>query len=428
MKWLASFLLVFTAQIVVAQQDTAFTQLSLKQAIEIARERNPSINMLRQQIEQKHAQFFQGIGVSDPEITFMKEGIKRDTNRGYSEKRWTISQYIDFPLTSYFRMDKIAEEERMLRQRLKAACLYLKANIKSQYTELIYTLEIVHLRKEQLKLSNRLYNSALLRLEAGEASELELMKADIQKAESQNDLDEANRLMHVARYNLFRVIGMDPEKQRYDIHFPDSLKYIDVDVDQEKALHTLEMQPEYLSFTHKLNSASSGVKEAWSSFLPNLNFSYYVEDFGSGMDYYGYEVGFSFPLWFPFNQSKYIQQAKANRRSVEWQQRDIFLEMKRQVEIAWHSYEKSKKTIKRFHERVRVKAAKLRDLTMDGYAAGEVDLLTLLEAQRTYLGTEKRYFGALREYYLRIIELEKFLQTDLIFNKEDLSCPELKTD
>ncbi len=426
MKWFVSLFLLLGIQALFGQQDTVLNQLSLKQAIEIARERNPNINMLRQQIKQKHAQLFRGIGLPDPQLSYMEEGINRDDNRGFAEQRWTISQAIDFPLTSYFRMSKISEEEEMLRQRLKAACLYLKAQIKSYYTELIYSLEIVHLRTEQLKLANQLYNSAMLRVEAGEASELELMKADIQKAESQNDLDEANRLMHVARYNLFKIIGLDPDKQRYDVQFPDTLRYVAIEVDQEKALHTLEMQPEYVSYTHKLNSASSGVREAWSSFLPNFNLSYYVEDYGTGFDYYGYEVGISIPLWFPFNQRSYIQQAKAYRSSVEWQQRDVFLEMKRQVEIAWHSYEKSKRTIERFHELVRVKAARLRDLTMDGYAAGEINLLTLLEAQRTYLGTEKRYFDALRDYYLRIIELEKFLQSDLIFNKEDLSCPSLE--
>jgi len=426
MKQLVGFLIIFMAQAVLAQEDTVISRLSLKQAIETAREHNPDINILRRQIEQKHARIFRGIGLPDPQLSYMEEGINKDHSPGYTEQRWTISQSVDFPLTTFFRMSKISEEEDMLRHRLRAACLYLKAEIKSLYTDLIYSLEIIHLRKEQLKLANRLYNTALLRLEAGEASELELMKADIQKAESQNDLDEANRQMYVARYNLFKVIGLDPDMQRYDIHFPDSLRYVAIDIDQEKTLHTLELQPEYISYNDKLNSASSAVKEAWSSFLPNFNLSYYIEDYGSGYDFYGYEVGISIPLWFPFNQRSRIQEAKAYRSSVEWQQRNVFLEMKRQMEIAWHSYEKSKRTIERFHGRVRVKATRLRDLTMDGYAAGEINLLTLLEAQRTYLATEKHYFDALREYYLRIIELERFLQTDLIFNKEDLSCPDME--
>ncbi|MDZ7682738.1 MAG: hypothetical protein U5J63_13745 [Fodinibius sp.] len=46
---------------------------------------------------------------------------------------------------------------------------------------------------------------------------------------------------------------------------------------------------------------------------------------------------------------------------------------------------------------------------------GELDLLTLLEAQRTYLRTQQAYYETLRDYYLRVIELEKYLQTDIIF-------------
>jgi len=54
-------------------------------------------------------------------------------------------------------------------------------------------------------------------------------------------------------------------------------------------------------------------------------------------------------------------------------------------------------------------------MTQKGYRMGELDLLTLLEAQRTYLRTQQSYYETLRDYYLRVIELEKYLQKDIIF-------------
>ena len=92
------------------------------------------------------------------------------------------------------------------------------------------------------------------------------------------------------------------------------------------------------------------------------------------------------------------------------------------MEIAWHSYEVSKEAIERFHLQVRIKAAQLRDLTLEGYLVGEIDQLTLLEAQRTFLNSEKSYFDVLRKYYLRLIELEKFLQKDLVYTNEPYDC------
>ena len=92
--------------------------------------------------------------------------------------------------------------------------------------------------------------------------------------------------------------------------------------------------------------------------------------------------------------------------------------MKRKIEFAWHSYDNSRKTIERFRNLVRVKALKLRDLTIEGYQSGELDLLSLLEAQRTYINNEKHYFTALKDYYLNIIELEKYLRKEYLFKTE----------
>ena len=53
--------------------------------------------------------------------------------------------------------------------------------------------------------------------------------------------------------------------------------------------------------------------------------------------------------------------------------------MKNKIEIAWHGFDKSKKAIERLRNLVRIKAKNLRDLTLEGYQAGEIGLLSLLE-------------------------------------------------
>jgi cobalt-zinc-cadmium efflux system outer membrane protein len=401
---------------------SAGDQLSVSQALKVAREKNPRINQLRQLIEAKKANWWTAFGLSDPKITYLKEGIDLSTDEGFSERRWTIEQSLDFPLSSYYRLQKVSMEEAALKNRLRAACLSLKAEIKSSYSDLAFALELVHLRQEQLRISEELQNAAITRLEAGESSELDLMKADILLAESQNDVDEAYRAFHEARYTLFNTIGLDPEDQSYDISFPDTLEFIDVRIDQEAAMSSLENQPEYFSASQEIESADYRVSEAWSSFLPQLDFSYYRQDYGQTYDHYGYQIGFSFPLWFALNQRGTIQEAKAQKNFYEWKRTETSLDLKKRLEITWHSYEEAKIAIERYHNLIRAKAARLRDLTMEGYKAGEIDQLTLLEAQRTYLLSEKKYFEILHIYYLRLIELEKFMQKDLVFSTDQVNC------
>ena len=397
-------------------------ELTVSRALEIARQKNPQINQLRQRIEEKNAEWWSSLGIADPKIIYFDEGINLQSHKGFTERRWSIEQSLDFPLTSFYRLQRISLEEETLKEQLQAACLYLKAKIKSHYTELAYSLEMLHLREEQLSIAEKLSFAAITRLEVGESSDLDLMKADILYAESQNAVDEARRAFHETRYTLFKTIGLDPEDQQYHIDFPDTLVYVNVDVNQEAAMATLKNQPEYASINKKHLSAAYGVNEAWSTLLPKLDLSYYRQNYGRGFDFYGYQVGFTIPLWFPFNQRGKIQMAKAQERYLEWQKTEIGLELKRRLEIAWHSYEVAKTGIERFLHQIRQKSARLRDLTLEGYLVGEIDQLTLLEAQRTYLNSEKSYFDILRTYYLRLIELEKYLQTDLVFSKDPVNC------
>ncbi|KAA3663167.1 MAG: hypothetical protein DWQ10_00770 [Calditrichaeota bacterium] len=184
-------------------------------------------------------------------------------------------------------------------------------------------------------------------------------------------------------------------------------------------MEALENQPVYVSTVNLHRAASQRVKEAWSSFLPQLDFSYYRQNLGNQFDHYGYEVGFSVPLWFPFNQRGNIQRYKAARRNAAWQKQSVILEMKKDIETAWHSFDRSKIIVERFHSLVRIKSKKLLDLTFQGYEEGEIDLLSLLDVQRTYLNTEKRYFDALKDYYLRVIELEKFMNQEFVLISND---------
>ena len=89
--------------------------------------------------------------------------------------------------------------------------------------------------------------------------------------------------------------------------------------------------------------------------------------------------------------------------------------MKKQIENAWHGYEVSRSTIKRYGETILSKAEKLQALTLSAYRLGEVDLLNLINAQQIYLNSRQRYLSSLRDFYIQLVELEKFLDKDLVY-------------
>ncbi len=413
MRKLIILFLVSLTFLYAQEKKETLRELTVNIAIDLALKNNPVLNQLIQEKEKKSSEYIGSFGLNSPTVSFMKEGIQ---NSNFAEQRWSISQSIDFPLSTIYNLNAISDEESALEFKIESERLNVISEVKNNYTNIIYAKELSALYNEQISISGDLLNAVKSKVEAGESSELDLMKAEIQYAEAENDLEDANRLFHISRYNLFKSIGLNPKEQKYGINFPDSLEYVEINIGQLKVLENLEILPEYLSISKQLSSAENKINSAWSGLLPNLNFSYYKQDYGSGYDFSGFEIGLQIPLWFALNNNSEIQQASAYRNQLIYKRKEVQLQMKTGIEHTWHSYEASLSTIKRYQSMIQKKSELLRNLTLEGYRLGEIDLLSLLDSQRTFLQSEKRYLDALRAYYYQLINLEKYLNTTLVFN------------
>ena len=412
MKSLILSLIIVLSLLVKAQ--TNIDILTIEDAIAYAIKNNPAILSLEEAINIKEAEKWKSLGIDTPEISYMKEGINSGPI-GYLEKRLTASQTIDFPLKSYYNYQAYSEEVSSLELNFLSKKRDLKVEVKSSYVEVLASIAVQELREQQLELSNNLFNAVSSRVEAGVSSELELFKASIKLDESKNDLADATTAYHGSRYRLFNKIGMDPEEQLYSISYEDTLGFITLELDEKEILDLIPSQPEMLSIDAKQSSADQKVNASWSGLLPKINFSYYIQDFGGVYNSYGYEVGVSVPVWFMINESQDIKVAKTESKLIEWEKRDLFLRLKKEIELSWHSFETSRETINRYEGNIRKRAKKLLDLTLEGYQLGNIDLLNLLYSQETYLSSELRYIEALKNYYIKIIELEKYLNKELVF-------------
>ena len=391
---------------------TDLNNLSVGKALEIAYMHNPGINQLQNQIEAQRQQASLSLGVQDPELNYAKEGISDGV---FTEQRWMVSQSFDFPLTGLYRYKGEKAGTRSLNYELRSLKLQIKENVKKAYTRLAYAIESSHLAQERVALFKSVRDAAQARADLGESSDIDAMQADLQLTEAQNSLERSFREVMNERYNLFEIIGLDEEQQTYDISFPDTLYYVDVAISQDDVLNRLMDHPQLQRISEQKVAATYGTKAAKSSYLPDINLKYYRQDFGNGFNFNGFEVGISVPLWFGINQSNNIQRSKASERVVEWRYIEEELSIKKQAEQAWHGYETSRANIDRFQESIRDKSLELVSMTQRGYRLGELDLLRLLEAQRTYLRTQQAYYETLRDYYLSMIELERYMQTDIIF-------------
>lgn len=388
--------------------------LTVKDALNFALQNNPELNRVEEQIRIQESDLGLSWGIESPELFYFKEGINGNS---FSEKRYGISQSMQFPLTGYYQNRRAKSDVQRVEKLYEAELIRLRAEVKKAYTELAFSIKKIGLIERRMGLARELREIAQARLEAGESTELDLIQADIQYTQAQNDFREAEQMKNEARYALFRVIGLDPEQQKYGVSFPDTLSYFDADISQKNVLQGLEEIPEIQSFQKNVESANRGVKVAKSNYLPDLRADYYRQDFGSGFEFDGFEIGVSVPLWFGLNQSNRVKQAKAVQRQAEWTVSEATLKVKERAENAWHRYETSRNTIISYREVIQSRATNLLELTREGYRLGELELLRVLEAQRTFLSAEEKYYQSLRNYYLQLIELERYLPNELVFTE-----------
>lgn len=404
------FLLFFFSE-VFAQQDL----LTIQQAVSHAVEMNAKINQMRAVLQQKENEWRTLTGIEAPEISYFEEGMNSNETKPFEEKRLTVSQTVDFPLTTMYRLKANEKEKQALAYQIKALENEVKYTVKKHYIEVLYALYYQKLSENQHRLAEELYTATYSRFETGMGNGMDLTKAELQHAEAQNQLDDAEQILHLARYSLFNAMGLPTDEQKYSIQFMDSLQTTDIDIQQIQALAQLEEQPLYLSALREYEAEQSRVKEARSNILPDIRFNLYKQNYGDGFNYNGFEVGLSIPVWLPFEQKGKIEMAKAREVEIKWKQKEIELDMKMQIEHAWHSYKTSKSTIERYRQTIRKKAENLHELSLKAYRLGEIDLLNLINSQQIYLSSQKQYLTALRDYYLQLVALEKFLDQELVY-------------
>lgn len=394
-----------------AQEDT----LTIEKALEIAKKNNPQLHQLIEQKEQKRLSKKISTGIESPEIVYFKEGLNKDASEPFAEQRISITQRIDFPLETYYRLRALENEHQAMNYLIESYKKQLVADVKKQYVKVLYANHIHELRNKQITLYKQMHNAVSLKMEMGEATEMQLLSIEVQLNQSRNTLHKAEQILHNARYNLFDLMGLDSEKQKYSINFSDTLRTYEKYINQDTALNYVKASPQMELIKKQIEASTDRIREARMNYFPDINFSYYQQDYGTGYEYNGYEVGISIPLWGAFNKRGHVQIQQARNRELNYKKYQTELKIKKEIEQAWHGYEALKQSIKRYEDSIRTKATKLYNKNLEAYRLGQIDLIELLDAQRIYLDTEATYLQSLRDYYLQMIDLEKYTNHKLVY-------------
>ena len=116
-------------------------------------------------------------------------------------------------------------------------------------------------------------------------------------------------------------------------------------------------------------------------------------------------VGISIPLWYR-NQGG-IQSARAEERKASFDLKFLEIEIGNRLEDEYKNYKIAFEQSKIFSGELLDRAKRSLEIAQFSYEQGEIGLLDVLDALRTYRDTLSEYYEVLYEFYISQITLEK---------------------
>jgi cobalt-zinc-cadmium efflux system outer membrane protein len=121
----------------------------------------------------------------------------------------------------------------------------------------------------------------------------------------------------------------------------------------------------------------------------------------------GYAAGIAVPLKFSgFNKGN-IQAARIREQQAEIQYQQIELQIQTEVMQSYRRYQSLSEQVKRYENRLLNDARKVIDGKIFSYNRGEISLLEVLDAQRTYNDVQAQYIETLFNHVTALVELER---------------------
>jgi cobalt-zinc-cadmium efflux system outer membrane protein len=235
------------------------------------------------------------------------------------------------------------------------------------------------------------------RFSAGEISEAELRKIELEALKYQTDVVNAETEYDIARQKLAALLGMGSQTD-----MPDSLAE-DAEPDvapsiPELTAKALEVRPDLLAAERAHVLAEAGLSAARREALPDitLGITYTHSEFlASGDNPNTFAFGVSLPLpIFDRNQAN-IGRAQLDMERANNEAARIAISIRQEVAEAARRVERAKSLLDVFQGGGMLDRAEtsLR-VAEKSYKAGAISLLELLEAQRTFLSARAEYLRA----------------------------------
>lgn len=280
--------------------------------------------------------------------------------------------------------------------------LRLETQVAQRYHTLQLATERLRLAEQRLQLADDFQRIGRRREQAGELSSLERLRLDLIRESAQQVLDKAEGAYNEAlsRFRAYLELSaqITPQLTPLEPFAPiPALQPLQANLSNHAALVSAKFQVE---------AARSGVNLARAERIPDPVLRLFRErDFLNGrrQDVTGIGVGITVPIW--NRNSGRIDEARAQTIQAQSELQALERDLRSRVQQSYLHLNHLVQQGEHYRSRVFQPAQKVFDLTRKAYASGELEILSLIDANNTYFDAHERYLELLQEAWLEAADL-----------------------
>jgi len=283
------------------------------------------------------------------------------------------------------------------------------SDVRMRFYEALVMQRRVRLTEELVEIGEKLKQSTGTLLKAGQATENDLLQAEIRAENAlilhDNALNEHTeawrRLAAVCGVTDLAVspLGGDLEANLADYDWSTCYQSV------------LAAHPEISAAQARVERAAFAVQRARREPIPNIDLMVGLRHhYGTGSDIANVQLGVPIPVY-DRNQGN-IRSAEADWIAASRDVERIQLDLQDRFAVTFRRYQNARQQVERYSERILPRARRSLELVTNGYGQGQVDYLTLLTAQQTYVEASLSHLNAVRELRVASAIIDGQLLTD----------------
>ncbi len=369
-------------------------RLSRREAIAEALARNPGLLASKEQVEQARAQVVIDTAFPDPTLAADVTGQTKALNPGSGNAN-DIGFGLTFPFPGKRRLRGDVSRAALGAAELTLA--QLRQQVASQAAQAYDAILVALRHRDDLTQGKQLSLDFLAKTQArflaGTVPKVDVVKAQVDVAQADNDLIANERALTSALASLNRILGRPggaPVECTDSLEVPASLAELE---GLEKL--ALASRPELKSLEVQRKGAEAATRLARQYWAPDLNVTFSRNAMQGSPTTYTTGIGLGFPIFFRQHLQGEVAAAVHREQELAANVADITAQVGLDVRSSYATASTSLRQAIFLRDQLLPEAREVYRVASVSYGLGGTSALDLLDAKRTLLDAERQYADAL---------------------------------